>query len=112
MHLVPLRVTVEIRALDVGPRLDRVWRLTRGLTQDGLAIGKDLPWDAGRPVALTLALPDDGPAVTLQGLIEGVAPEAPERDGERARPRAVRFTDVPPEARVRLDRYLKERIRQ
>jgi hypothetical protein len=51
------------------------------------------------------------PAFACSGQIVAVAPEREEIEGERARPRAVRFTNVPAEARQRLDRYLEERKR-
>jgi hypothetical protein len=107
----PLRVTVEIRALDVGPRLDRVWRLSRDVSEDGVRLWRDLPWEAERPVAVSFRLPAIEPAFACSGQIVAVAPEREEIEGERARPRAVRFTNVPAEARQRLDRYLEERKR-
>jgi PilZ domain len=108
---VPLRVTVEVRVLDVGPRVDRAWRLSRDVAEDGLRLARALPYEANRPVAVSFRFPDGENAFACHGRIVAIEPERAERDGERAQPRAVRFTDVPPEARAQLARYLEERKR-
>jgi hypothetical protein len=107
----PLRVTVEIRALDVEPRLERVWRLSRDVSAQGVRLQRELPFEANRPVALSFRFPDGEQAFAATGRVVAVAPEREEVDGEQARPRAVRFTDVSPDSRAQLDRYLEERKR-
>ena len=108
---VPLRVTVEVRVLDVGPRVDRTWRLSRDIAEDGLRLGRPLPYEAHRPVAVSFRFPDGESVFTCSGRIVAIEPERAERDGERAQTRAVKFTDVPPESRAQLSRYLEERKR-
>jgi len=105
----PLAVAVEIRALDVGPRIDRVWRLTRAIGEVGLRLERDLPFEAGRPVGVTLTLPDDDVALSANGIVETVPPDDEAADGEAARPRAVAFRALAEDARRRILRYVKER---
>ena len=106
----PIAVAVEIRALDTGPRLERAFRLSRALGEDGLRLERDLPFEAGRPVSVELFLPDDPRPLRAAGTVVAVAPEDEEREGERSRPRAVRFTTVDAETRARLVRYVEERM--
>jgi hypothetical protein len=105
----PLAVAAEIRALDVGPRLDRVWRLTRAIGEEGLRLERDLPFEAGRPVGVVLILPDDDVAVSASGIVEAVPPDDEAAEGEVARPRAVVFRALADDARRRILRYVKER---
>ncbi|HKA86468.1 MAG TPA: PilZ domain-containing protein [Haliangiales bacterium] len=105
----PLAVAAEIRALDVGARVDRVWRTTRAIGVEGVRLERDMPFEPGRPVAVTLTLPDDGAAVSATGVVEGVAPDDEAREGEAARPRAVAFVDLPEDARRRILDYVRER---
>src|SRR5688572_27307747 len=77
----PVAVPVEVRALDTGERLDRVWRLTRSIGEDGLVFSRELPFEPGRPVRLSLVLPDDESGLELTGVVQGVAPDDPEREG-------------------------------
>ena len=111
MSAAPLRVTVEIRALDVGERLDRVWRLSRDVSEDGVRLLRDLPWEAERPVAVSFRLPGADAPLAASGRIVAVPPEREEVEGERARPRAIRFTTLAADARQRLAGYLEERKR-
>ena len=95
--LAPLAVAVEVRALDVGPRLLRAFRLSEGVSERGLRLERDLPFETGRPVVATLVLPDDeGGALELVGVVEDV--------------RGITFTSVPADARQRLSRYVTERM--
>jgi hypothetical protein len=105
----PLAVAAEIRALDVGPRLDRVWRLTRAIGEEGLRLERDLPFEAGRPVGVVLTLPDDDVALSTSGTVETVPPDDEAAEGEVARPRAVVFGALGDDARRRIRRYVKER---
>jgi len=105
----PLAVAAEIRALDVGPRIDRVWRLTRAIGEVGVRLERDLPFEAGRPVGVTLTLPDDDAELSASGIVEGVAPDDEAAEGEAARPRAVAFRSLADDVRLRILRYVKER---
>lgn len=107
--LAPLLVTAEIRLLDVGPRVDRVWRLTRAVGEDGVRVARDLPWEHGRPVRVELTLPGDERAIHATGMIVAVAPDAEDEEGERARPRAIAFRGLDEDARRRLAGYVQER---
>ena len=110
MHLpAPLAIAAEIRALDVGPRLDRVWRLTLAIGEDGLRLERDLPFEAGRPVGVVLTLPDDDVALSASGVVEAVPPDDEAAEGEVARPRAIAFRALADDARRRILRYVKER---
>jgi hypothetical protein len=127
-------VPVEVRALDAGPRLDRVWRLTRSIGEDGLVFeSRELPFEPGRPVRVSFVLPDDDAAVELSGVVQGVPDEVggprtalpgggaararsrpvdddPEREGERATWRAVSFVAPDVQVRRRIQRYVQERM--
>jgi hypothetical protein len=106
----PLAVAVEVRALDVGPRVVRAFRLSRGISEEGLTLGLDLPFEAGRPVSVELFLPDDPQPVRATGLVVGVRPEDEASEGEAARPRGITFTRIEPDARQRVARYVTERL--
>jgi hypothetical protein len=106
----PIAVAVEIRALDTGPRLVRAFRLSLAIGEDGLRLERDLPFEAGRPVGVELVLPDDARPLRATGTVLAVPPEDEEREGEAARPRAVRFAALDPDARSRVARYVEERM--
>jgi hypothetical protein len=127
-----LQVTAEIRVLDVGARLERVFRLTRAIGEAGVRLHRDLPWEPGRPVRVALSLPtaapstvsasvppgapgpstaaaaDDSPLVFI-GKVVGIAPDDERVEGERAVPRAIAFTGIEEDARQRLAAYVDER---
>jgi hypothetical protein len=107
----PLAVTVEIRAADVGARVDRVFRLAERIGVDGLRLIRPLPFDAGRSVIANFALPGDAVPLTAAGRVVAVAPADEERSGERAQPRAIAFTSVPPDDQARVQAYVDERLR-
>jgi hypothetical protein len=93
----PLAVTVEVRALDVGPEVERAWRVTDSIGDEGVRFERELPWEPDRPVSLTFRLPDDtAPPLQLAGTI--IAPDA------------VRFAPLDIEARRRIVRYVQERM--
>jgi hypothetical protein len=105
MHTpAPLAVAVEVRVLDAGTRVDRVWRTARLIGEDGLILEVDLPYEPRRPVHVSLRLPDElGLPIEATGLVEPVR----FTDGER--PRGVRFTSIEPAARERIVAYVQER---
>lgn len=118
-----LQVTAEIRVLDVGARIERVFRLTRAIGAAGVRLHRDLPWEAGRPVRVELSLPPAAPATTatptgevpdesplvLIGKVVAVAPDDERAEGERAVLRAIAFTGIEEDARQRLAAYVDER---
>jgi hypothetical protein len=106
----PLAVAVEIRALDTGDRLVRAFRLSRALDDATVRFERDLPFEAGRPVALELLLPDDPTPVRATGRVAAVAPDDPETEGEAARPRAVTLGELDPDTRRRIEAYVTERL--
>jgi hypothetical protein len=124
VHLpAPLHVTVLVRALDVGPKLERVWRLSCAIGEDGVRLRRDLPFEAGRPVRVELTLPDQDETVSATGVVAEVRPDGdddvgevtPEdagagEDADRPRPRAVAFTALEPLAKQRLAKYIEERM--
>jgi hypothetical protein len=115
----PLHVTVLVRAIDAGSRVDRVWRLSQHLSLTSLRLRRDLPFEPGRPVALTLALPDDDVdrSLHLTGIVRQVTPARHEQDEleeagldpREPRPRAVELIDLSVEDRAALLRYIEER---
>ena len=94
----PLAVPVEVRALDTGPDLDRVWRLALAIGEAGLQLERDLPWAPGRPVRVELVLPDDPAPLAATGVV------APRRSD------TIAFTQLDPEPRRRLAGYVQERM--
>ena len=123
MHLpAPLHVTVLVRALDVGPKLERVWRLSCAVGEEGVRLRRDLPFEPGRPVAVELTLPDQDLRVAATGVVAEVPPDDDDNDdhdddesdasvdADRPRPRAVVFTALDPVARRSLATYVEERM--
>ncbi len=129
--LAPLQVTALVRVLDAGattirwgafrpprrgarrvPLIDRVWRLSRAISEDGLLLRTDVPYEPGRPVRVELVLPDDELMFAAVGRVEGVAPDQAdaEREGEHARARAISFTTIDDADRARLVAYVQERM--
>ena len=94
--IAPLAVPVEIRALDVGRRLLRAFRLSESIAEEGVRLVNDLPFEAGRPVSAELALPDDPVPLRLTGV---VVPG-----------RAIELRSLAAEDRLRIARYVKERM--
>lgn len=106
MTLAPLAVAVEIRALDVGPRLVRAFRMSESIGEDSVRLVHDLPFEPGRPVIAALTLPGDAAAVHLTGVVAAVRAEGEDED---PRPRSIAFGHVDPATRHRLERYVTER---
>jgi hypothetical protein len=113
----PLHVTVLVRALDVGARVDRVWRLSLAVGEEGVRLHRDLPFEAGRPVYVELVLPDGDALIGTRGIVRAVAPHTGEAEALRAagedparpRPRLIHFLELDPEHRRRLASYIEER---
>ncbi len=109
----PIAVAVEIRALDVGPRVVRAFRLSLAIDEDELRLERDLPFEAGRPVSIELTLPDGDPRpLRADGRVVAVAlsQDGGEAGDGEPRPRGVSFAALDPEARRRIARYVEERM--
>ena len=88
-------VPVEIRVLDVGQRLERVWRLAHSIAIDAIRLEHDLPFEPGRPVRVELTLPDDDKPVTIDGRVE--------------RPDLIVLLGADGDTKERISRYIGER---
>lgn len=115
----PIAVPVEIRA-----PAGRVFRLAWSVGEDGVRLGREMPFEAGRPVEARFALPladaqADATALVLRAEVRG-APEGDAEAAERAargdrrhpdeRPTELAFLDPPESARAALRRYVRERL--
>jgi hypothetical protein len=107
----PLAVTVEVRALDTAPRLVRAFRVSRAIGADRLRLARDLPFEAGRPVAVELRLPDDELPIRASGVVINVPPDDETTEGEASRPRAIELRQLDADSRRRLHAYVTERTR-
>ncbi len=94
--IAPLAVAVEIRALDVGRRLLRAFRLSESIAEEGVRLAGDLPFESGRPVSAELALPDDPAPLRLTGVV--------------ATARTIELRALAAEDRRRIARYVQERM--
>ncbi len=115
VHLpAPLAVAVEIRLLDAGTRVERVWRVSAAIGEPGLRLANPVPFAPKRPVTVTLRFPDDDAPFVAHGTIATERrPAAREsEDGPDNEPRAtlVAFTSIDPGAKARLMNYLEERM--
>lgn len=106
----PLQLTAELRTLGHAPDAARAFRLTRAIGEEGLSFAADLPFEPGRPLAISLRLPDDEAPLALEGHVVLVRPDDEASEGESARPRAVAFHSPDADTRLRLRRYVDERI--
>jgi hypothetical protein len=105
-----LAVPVEIRLLDVGESVDRVFRLAHSIGEDHLCVERDLPWEAGRPVRVELILPDDDRPVIAKGRIAPPRRDASPDSGDHGpRPDVVILREIEADGRARVVRYLGER---
>ena len=95
MDAALLAVPVEIRALDVGARVERVFRLTHSIAEDAVRFAGELPYEPGRPVRVELTLPDDEQAIRAEGKVE--------------RPDVVSLRQADADVRERIARYVGER---
>ena len=90
-----LAVPVEIRVLDVEPRVDRVFRLAHSIAEDALRLEREVPYERGRPVRILLSLPDDETPLVAEGRIE--------------RADLVALLQLSAEAKAQIARYVRER---
>jgi hypothetical protein len=97
VSLAPLAVAVEIRALDVGPRRLRAFRISEGVSERALRLERELPFEPGRPVSATLSLPGDPAPLGLTGRVQD--------------PWNIAFTGLSADERERLAAYVSERMR-
>jgi hypothetical protein len=100
----PLSVTVQVRALDTGPRLERVWRQTAAIGEAGLLLVRPLPFEPGRPVRVDLVLPGSL-LLTATGLVTEVRPDTDDAD---ALPRAITFTALDDATRRTIAAYVED----
>ena len=100
----PLSVTAQVRALDTGPRVERVWRQTVAVGEEGLLLLRALPFEPGRPVRVDLVLPGDAP-LSATGVVTEVRPD---REDEDALPRAITFTALDDAARRLILAYVED----
>jgi len=89
--LTPLHVPVEIVARD-----RRVWRLSLAIDVGAIRFGKEIPFDPGTRVRLSLTLPG--------GAALGV-------EGKLASAEEIRFDAAPPQSQA-IEAYLKEQVNE
>jgi hypothetical protein len=106
----PLVVAVEIRRLDAGARTERVWRTSSAIGEPGLRLRHPVPYEIGRPVAISLRFPEDDGSFVAQGKLAGERPAAKKGEDDSPRATLVAFTSLDAGARERLLRYLEERM--
>jgi hypothetical protein len=99
----PLAVSVEVRSAD-----ERVFRLSRAVADTAMALERPAPFEIGRPVTATFALPDDRTGVPLV-LRAVVAPSDADGDGEQGG-RTLDFVEPPGEAKDAIRRYVRSRL--
>jgi hypothetical protein len=104
----PLAVSVEVRSAD-----QRVFRLSRAVADTALALERPAPFEIGRPVTATFALPDDRLAddraaepLVLRAV---VAPSDADGDGEHGG-RTLEFLEPPGDAQDAVGRYVRARL--
>lgn len=98
----PLAVSVEVRSGD-----ERVFRLSRAVADTALALERPAPFELGRPIMATFALPDDiGGPLVLRAV---VAPADADGDGEHGGS-SLEFVDPPGEAKDAVRRYVRTRL--
>jgi hypothetical protein len=94
----PIAVPVEVRA-----PAGRVFRLAASVGEDGVRLGRPLPFEPGRPVDVRLTLPDaENSAIALRAEVR-----ASEREDH---PDELVFLEAPESARAALRRYVHERL--
>src|SRR2546430_686580 len=98
----PLRVPVEIRARA------RYFRLAHAVGEGALRLGTPAPDEADGPVEVAFHLPGDGQPIRCRARIGEVLVDDGER--ERAERREIRFLDLDEEQRLRIVRYVEERL--
>ena len=114
----PIAVTVEVRAEG-----RRVFRLAANVGEDGLALERPAPFEIGRPVELSFAMPDgldrlDVPARVAEGArddeqddeVEEARDTARDRDREAEGGRELTFLALSEDDRRLLRRYILTRL--
>jgi hypothetical protein len=101
----PIAVTVEVRAAG-----RRVFRLAENLGEDGIALERPAPFDIGRPVEVTFALPDDPALIRLPARLEVRGGDEEEDREPGLGGRALTFLAVGEDDRQRLQGYVRERL--
>ena len=100
----PLRVPVELRragsgtATASGAAAPRWFRTARGISVEGLRFAVSVPDDLDGPLEVRFHLPEDPAPVTAAARVEG------------AERRGARFLTLEAEARLRIARYVEERL--
>ena len=100
----PVAVAVELRGAGHDDR--RAFRLAAAVGEDGLRLEGPAPFEIGRPVDVRLFLPDDPDIVTVRAEI---ALGDGDGEGEHGG-REVTFLDAPADVRLRIDRYVADRL--
>ena len=101
----PIAVTVEVRAAG-----RRVFRLAENLGEDGIALERPAPFDIGRPVEVTFALPDDPALFRLPARLDVRGEDEDDDRDESAGGRALTFLAVGEDDRHRLQDYVRDRL--
>lgn len=101
----PIAVTVEVRAAG-----RRVFRLAENLGEDGIALERPAPFDVGRPVEVTFALPDDPTLLRLPARLEVRSGDEDDDREDGAGGRALTFLAVGEDDRHRLQDYVRDRL--
>ena len=104
----PIAVTVEVRAAG-----RRVFRLASNVGEDGLALERPAPFERGRPVVITFAMPGGAERVSLNARVEAGAgddDEEGDREGRSTGGRELAFLAIGEEDRERLRGYVTERL--
>jgi hypothetical protein len=103
----PAGVPVEVRAR-IGTGVQRVFRLSQSVGEDGVRLVRPAPFEPGRPVEIAFALPG-GPTLRLGAEVLH-ADADDERTNEGAGGRELTFIEVPGEAREALRGYVRGRL--
>jgi hypothetical protein len=104
----PIAVTVEVRAAG-----RRVFRLAANLGEDGLALERPAPFERGRPVAISFALPDGGERLRMDARIEAGSDDDEDEEGGGGGPaggRELAFLRLGEDDRRLLRAYVTERL--
>ncbi len=109
--MAPAAVVVEVAAEG-----RRVFRLSRDIGREGLRLVYPAPFEAGRPVAVRLRLPDGDAMLRLEARVEvvGDAPEresAPEAEQEATVGGCgLRFLNPSEATQLAITRYVSTRL--
>jgi len=101
----PVAIPVEVRSQEGAGEVRRAFRLSANVGEDGVRLVRPAPFDIGRPVAISFALPDAEPIV----LRAEVALADGDGEGEQGG-RELIFLGAPAEVRQTLHRYVIDRL--